>query len=432
MRVVIIGNSATAVGAVESIRQHDQACEIVVVSEEPHGIYSRPMLSHFLAGEIDRPRLSYRPADFYSRHNVRPLLNARVTAIDVDGHSVQLATGQGLRYDKLLIATGGSPIVPPVPGIESGGVFSFTRLDETLAMLRHLEEGGVEHAVVVGGGMIGIKATDALIKRGLRVTLVELAPRILSAALDETSTRLMTRVLNDTGVEVVTQATVAAIHAEGGEGSAGEPRIAGVTLDSGRDVACQMLVFGIGVRPNAFLAKEAGIAVNRGVVVDEYMRTSAPDVYAAGDVAEAYDLVVDMNRTVAIWPNAYRQGAIAGAHMAGVQRTDQGGIAMNTVEVCGVPAMSIGNANVEDDGHEVLAELDERRGVYKRLVLEGNRLVGAILVGNVSRAGIYTGLIRNKLDVSAYRKSLMSERMSLLSLPAHYRKHIVTGAGIEV
>jgi len=162
------------------------------------------------------------------------------------------------------------------------------------------------------------------------------------------------------------------------------------------------------------------------------MRTSAPDVYAAGDVAEAYDLVVDKNRTVAIWPNAYRQGAIAGAHMAGVQRTDQGGIAMNTVEVCGVPAMSIGNANVEDDGHEVLAELDERRGVYKRLVLEGNRLVGAILVGNVSRAGIYTGLIRNKLDVSAYRKSLMSERMSLLSLPAHYRKHIVTGAGIEV
>ena len=385
-----------------------------------------------MAGEIDKPRLSYRSADFYSRHSVQPLLNARVTAIDPGDHSLRLATGQALSYDKLLIATGGSPIVPPVPGIDSAGVFSFTRLDETLAMLRHLEEHRVEHAVVVGGGMIGIKAADALIKRGLRVTMVELAPRILSAALDETASRLMTRLLDGAGVEVITEDTIAAVHAEGEERTASPGHISGVTLGSGRALACQMLVFGIGVRPNASLAKEAGIIINRGVVVDEYMRTSAPDVYAAGDVAEAYDLVVDMNRTVAIWPNAYRQGAIAGAHMSGVQRADQGGIAMNTVEVCGVPAMSMGNANVEGDGHEILAEVDERRAVYKRLVLEGDRLVGAILVGNVSRAGIYTGLIRNKLDVSAYRKSLMSERVSLLSLPANYRKHIVTGAGIEV
>jgi NAD(P)H-nitrite reductase large subunit len=425
VRVVIIGNSATAVGAVESLRQHDQASEIVVISEEPHGIYSRPMLSYLLAGEIDRPRLAYRRADFYSRHNVQPILNARVTSIDVDGHTVATESGQSYRYDNLLIATGGIPIVPPISGIESGGVFSFTRLDETLGILRHLEEHPVERAVVVGGGMIGLKATDALMKRGLRVTMAELAPRILSAALDEAASLLMTRLLDDAGVAVITESTVSAIYAEKG-------RIAGVTLNSGREVPCQLLVFGIGVRPNATLAQEAGIAVNRGIVVDEYMRTSALDVYAAGDVAEAYDLVVDMNRTVAIWPNAYRQGAITGAHMAGVRRADPGGIAMNTVEVCGVPAMSIGNATVGNDHHEVMAELDERRAVYKRLVLEGDHLVGAILVGNISRAGIYTGLIRNKLDISGYRKSLMSEHMSLLSLPAHYRKHIVTGAGIEV
>lgn len=425
MRVVIIGNSATAVGAVESIRQHDQASEILVISEEPHIIYSRPLLSHLLAGEIDRPRLAYRRGDFYSRHSVQPMLDARVTFVDVEEHAVHTEAGASYRYDKLLIATGGTPIVPPTPGIASAGVFSFTRLDETLGILRHLEENRVEHAVVVGGGMIGIKATDALMKRGLGVTMVELAPRILSAALDETASLLMTRLLSDAGVEVATESTVTAIRSEQG-------RISGVTLNTGHEVACQLLVFGIGVRPNASLAKEAGIAINRGVVVDEHMRTSAPDVYAAGDVAEAYDLVVDMNRTVAIWPNAYRQGAIAGAHMAGVQRADQGGIAMNTVEICGVPAMSIGNANVEDGGHEIMAELDERRAVYKRLVLEGDHLVGAILVGNISRAGIYTGLIRNKLDISAYRKNLMSEHMSLLSLPAHYRKHIVTGAGIEV
>jgi NAD(P)H-nitrite reductase large subunit len=139
-----------------------------------------------------------------------------------------------------------------------------------------------------------------------------------------------------------------------------------------------------------------------------------------------------MNRTVAIWPNAYRQGAIAGSHIVGLPRPDQGGVAMNTVEVCGVPAMSIGNGNVEGEGYEVLTEVNERQNEYKRLVLKDNLLVGAILVGRISRAGIYTGLIRNKLDVSECRKNLLSEHFGLLSLPDHYRKHIVTGAGIEV
>jgi len=278
---------------------------------------------------------------------------------------------------------------------------------------------------VVGGGMIGIKATDALLKRGLPVSMVELAPRILSTALDDTASRLLTRLLQDHGVEVLTENTVTAIHSQDGH-------IAAVELRDGRSLPCQLLVLGIGVRPNAGLAQAAGLQVNRGVVVDGHMRTSDHDIYAAGDVAEAYDLVVDLNRTVAIWPNAYRQGAIAGAHMVGVPRADEGGIAMNTVEVCGVPAMSIGQGNAEGPEYEVLTELDAPRNLYKRLVLKGDRLVGVILVGNINRAGIYTGLIRNKIDVSACRKNLLSERLSLLSLPDQYRKHIVTGAGIEV
>ncbi len=201
-----------------------------------------------------------------------------------------------------------------------------------------------------------------------------------------------------------------------------------------------MVVFGIGVRPNAELAKAAGLNVNRGIVVDAFMRTSHPDIYAAGDVAEAYDLVVDMNRTVAIWPNAYRQGAIAGAHMAGVERPDRGGVAMNAVEVCGVAGMSIGNGNADPSGAqglEVLADLDERARRYKRLVIAtaptgGARLVGAILIGSVSRAGIYTGLIRNRIDIAGVRNALLGEHFGLVSLPDDYRKHLVTGAGIEV
>lgn len=425
MRIVIIGNSATAVGAIEAMRQRDQAAEILVLAEEPHILYSRPLLSHYVAGEIDRARLAYRGTDFYARHHVQPILNARVVEIDPTAHTVTTEAGESYRYGKLLISTGGSPIVPPVQGLGVQGVHPFARLDDAQAILQRVQGGQVKHAVVVGGGMIGLKATDALIKRGLHVTMVELAPRILSAALDATSSDLLARLLGQANVEVLTENTLTAVGCRAGA-------IESVTLRAGRTLPCDLLVFGIGVRPNAELARAAGIQVNRGIVVDAFMRTSLPEIYAAGDVAEAYDLVVDMNRTVAIWPNAYRQGAIAGAHMVGFERADSGGVAMNTVEVCGVAAMSIGNGNVTNGDHEILTELDERRNRYKRLVIKGNRLVGAILVGHVNRAGIYTGLIRNKIDISACRKSLLNEHLGLISLPDRYRKHIVTGAGIEV
>ncbi|MBN1401072.1 MAG: NAD(P)/FAD-dependent oxidoreductase [Anaerolineae bacterium] len=447
MRVIIIGNSATAVGAVESIRQYDQCAEILIFSEEPHGIYSRPLLDHFLAGEVDQKRVLYRTADFYTKHNVQPILGTRVTAIDPEAHTIAAETVDRAeapklyRYDKLLIATGGAPIVPRVPGVDMPGVYTFTRYDEVKRIHDDIAAGLVERAVVVGGGMIGLKATDALMKRGMRVTLLELAPRILSAAMDETGSRMLAELLTAAGVQVLTENTISEIGASDGA------RIAQVTLRDGQVIPCQMLVFGIGVRPNASLAEAAGLQVNRGIVVDEYMRasravqpgallgsisTSELDIYAAGDVAEAYDLVVDLNRTVAIWPNAYRQGAIAGAHMVGVERPDAGGVAMNAVEVCGVTGMSIGNGNVDGNGFDVLVDLDEHRRHYKRLVIQSNHLVGAILIGNVSRAGIYTGLIRNRVDISGVRGALLSEHLGLLSLPDEYRKHLVTGAGIEV
>jgi len=426
VRAVIIGNSATAVGAIEALRAVDQRAEVLVVSEESHLIYSRPLLSHYLGGEIACSRLAYRPSDFYTRHDVTPLLETKATGIDVEGHRVLTANGAPIAYDKLLVATGGVPIVPPTPGIDTQGVFTFTRRSDVEGILAHLEKHGGSRAVVVGGGMIGIKATDALLKRGVHVTMIELAPRILGAALDSAASRLMTNLLTEAGVDVLTGNTITEIQSRDG-------RVCGVALREGAPIPADLIIFGIGVRPNTQVVQGTEVQVNRGIVVDEYMRTSAPDIYAAGDVAEAYDLVVDMNRTVAIWPNAYRQGAIAGAHMVGVETPDEGGVAMNAIEVHGVPAISVGNSNLEDEpGHEFLTDLDERAHRYKRLVLKDNRLVGAILVGRINRAGIYTGLIRHKIDVGASRAALMSEQFGLLSLPDRYRKHVVTGEGIEV
>ena len=425
MRILIIGNSATAVGAIDALREHDQAAEVVVLSEEPHGIYSRPMLDHYLSGEVGASRLTYRPGSYYAQHNVQALLSTRVTAVRPAEHVVETEAGAILAYDRLLIATGGTPIVPPIAGLSGEGAFTFSRLDDAQALMRHIEEGAVRRAVVLGGGMIGIKVTDALARRGIGVTMVELAPRILNAALDETASRMLTGVLAERGVEVLTESTIAEVLRS-------EGRLVGVRTQDGRTIETQALVLGIGVRPNAALAAEAGIGVQRGIVVDEYLRTSAEDVYAAGDVAEAYDLVVDMNRTVAIWPNAYRQGAIAGAHMVGHPRRDAGGIAMNAFQVGDVPAISIGDGNAPEGTADVLVQVDERSRTFKRLVLRDGRLVGAILVGRISRAGIYTGLIRSRLDVRDCAVHLLSDHFGLLSLPATYRKHVVTGAAIEV
>jgi len=426
VRILIIGNSAAAVGAVEAIRQHDQTVEIVIVSDEPHMIYSRPLLSHYFAGEIDRLRLAYRGSDFYTRYAVTPMLSTHVVHVDSAAHCVLTEQGDCIPYDRLLIATGGRPIVPPVPGMDSKGVFTFTRCDDVEAILAYLESYQVKHVVVVGGGMIGIKVTDAVLKRGLKVSMVELAPRILSAAFDTTASRIMTQLLREAGVDVLTENTVDHIY------SAKDGHVVGVELRDGRQLVCEMVIFGIGVRPNTEIVADTPIQINRGIVVDAHMRTNVPDIYAAGDVAEAYDIVVDMNRTVAIWPNAYRQGAIAGAHMVGIECADRGGVAMNAIEVAGVPAVAIGSSNLEDDEHEYLVDLDEAENRYKRLVLEGNRLVGAILVGDIDRAGIYTGLIRNRIDISDCKRNLLSTHFGLLSLPDQYRKHVVTGMGIEV
>jgi nitrite reductase (NADH) large subunit len=488
VKIVIIGNSATAVGAIESIRQHDQRAEIVVVTQESSLIYSRPMLSHYLAGEIEEERLCYRGGDFYTEHGVKAILDSEVLAIEPQEHHIRTRSGEAIWYDKLLICTGGVPIVPPIAGLDPStpGVFTFTTLADASGVIEYMRRAGqrpapqdasddgdqnrgdqnrgdqigdIREAVVVGGGMIGIKATDALVSRGLHVTMVELAPRILSAGFDEIASDMVSRIFMQGGVDVLTENTVTAVHTESGsetralgghvsavhtksgsETRAPGGRISAVTLQDGRTLRCDLLILGIGVRPNARIAEEAGLDVRRGIVVDEYMRTSAPDIYAAGDVAEAYDLVVDMNRTVAIWPNAYRQGAIAGAHMVGVARADQGGVAMNTIEALGVPAMAIGNANApEGEGYQVLSELHERGDkiarTYRRLVIKDGLLVGAILVGNIERAGIYTGLIRNKIPIDDVltgprRQNLMN--INLLSLPDTYRKHVVTGAGIEV
>jgi len=350
MHYLIIGNSAAAVGAIEAIRRCDAENPITVVADEPHHVYSRPLISYLLGGMVDEGRMDYRPRDFYTRHRVETMLGVEVTRVDPAGQSLTLAGGGTLAYDRLLIATGGRPFVPPVPGVDLEGVFTFTRLDDARSMARYIEQHEARSALVVGGGLIGLKTAEALMARGLRVTIVELADRILSMTFDHTASKLAESLLRRAGADVRTGLTVKEIVERKG-------RVDHAVLQDGERAECDLVVFAIGVRPNVgLIAPEAGIRVNRGIVVNRRMQTSVPNVYAAGDCAEGYDMLLGENRPIAIWPNAYRQGYVAGCNMAGVEREYEGGMPMNSVEVCGVPTIfggphrSAGRRRLRDSG----------------------------------------------------------------------------------
>lgn len=423
MKYTIIGNSAAAIGAVEAIRSQDDSGEIMVISREPYRAYSRPLITYLLAGHVDEARMYYRDDNFYERMGVRPLLGKKASALDLDERQIELEDGEQLGFEKLLIAVGGSPIVPQVDGAHLKGVFTMMEWDDTKKIQQYLETYPVSRVVVIGGGLIGLKAAEALNKLGLEVTVIELMDRIMSANFDEKASEIVQRRLIQKGIALVTQNTVERILQY-------KNRIGGVVLKDHRRIDCQMVIFGIGVHPNISLVEDTPIEYGKGIQVDEHMQTTVKDVYAAGDVVEVRDVLLNKVRPIAIWPNAYKQGWVAGCNMVGGRKSYPGGFAMNSIELFDVPTISVGILQNGENGFEVLKHFDRKRDVYKKIMLRDGVIVGAILVRDIDRAGIYTGLIREQINVSGFRDVLLREDFGLISLPKEYRKHLVEGEGV--
>ena len=422
---IIIGNSVAGIAGVSGIRSADAERSITLISDEPHHTYSRPLISYLLAGKVDEENMHYRGPDFYECNDVQPLLGTRVERVDPDRQVLTTDDGEELGFAKLLIATGGTPIVPPdVEGVDADGVFTFTTWDDARKIAAYIEDNDVTDAVVVGGGLIGLKSMEALVERGLRTTVIELADGVLTATFDSTASGLARDVLEGAGVSVRCGTTVTRVVAE-------EGRVSGVTLRDGTEVPCGLVIFAIGVSPNVGIVADTGIRTDRGILVDETMMTSVQDIYAAGDVAQARELLSGESRCIPIFPDAYRQGFTAGCNMAGERRNYGGGLVMNAVEVLGVPTISVGRTEADDDC-EVLSELDEEAPVYRKIVVRDNRVVGAVFFGEIEGAGIITGLIREGLDVSEFKDLLLTDEFGLISLPREYRKHVVSGQGILV
>jgi NAD(P)H-nitrite reductase large subunit len=299
-------------------------------------------------------------------------------------------------------------------GLDKPGVYTFTKLEDAKKISSVLKD--VQKAVVIGGGLIGLKAAEALKKRNIDVTVVELADHILSLTMDETASSILEKAMKKEGVHLITSNTVEAILGDG--------HVESVRLTDGKFLKTQLVVVAIGVIPNVDPFKGTSLHIEKGILVNERMETNIPDVYAAGDVTQAYDKILKSYRTIPIWPNAYGQGKIAGYQMAGNKKYQyEGSFMMNSIEVAHIPTISIGLTDPPaDDGYQIIKKFDRGSNVYRKVILRGDVIVGAIFTGQIDRAGIMTGLLRDGVKVKGFKKELVSEQFGFVSLPKALRK----------
>ena len=405
-KYLIIGNSAGGIGAAEAIREIDKNSSLVMVSDEPYPAYSRPLIAKYLTHERTLDGMLFRPAEFYRENNIVCLKGRKVTGLSLDSLTAELDDGDTVIWEKLLLATGGRPIFPPITGLDKRGVFSFITLDDAKAIDGFLHK--VKRAVVIGGGLIGTSVTEALVKRGVKVNVIEMKDRMLNIMLDDTASLLAEDALRRAGVNIITGHTVTEV--------IGDETVVGAILDDGSQLACEMLVVAIGVTPRLELVADSKVKVNRGIVVNRYMAVSVPDVYSCGDAAEAYDFVYGTGRLTPIWPNAYIGGRVAGYNMAGVETTYQGGTAMNSLNYFGLDIVSAGMVTPPVEG-EAEVFIKQNDDIYRKVIVSNGRLTGMVFVGDIEKAGLIFGLMRDRVDVNSFKESLLSDDFGLASLP---------------
>ena len=404
MQYVIIGNSTAATFAVEGIRAVDKAGSITVISDENRPAYGRPLISYYLYGRIKLENTDYRSASFYTDNGVTVKYGVRAEKIDPEKKNVALSDGSTIGYDKLLVATGSSPLVPPAEGLDTVQYHTFMTMDSALALEKELSP--EKRVLVVGAGLIGLKCVEGILDRVGSVTVVDLAARILPSILDEEGSAIVQERLEARGVSFIL-GDCAVRYA---------PGLA--TLRSGKEVPFDILVIAAGVRPNVSLVREAGGEVNRGIVVNDRQETTIPDVYAAGDNCESYDICSGTRRILALLPNAAFQGETAGRNMAGGDAAFDKAAPFNAL---GLFDTHIATAGV----YEGEAYTDTSEG-YKKLFVKDNKLVGFILIDCIERAGIYTSLIREQTPLDTVDFELLKKNPVLMAFARGTREEYLT------
>jgi NADPH-dependent 2,4-dienoyl-CoA reductase/sulfur reductase-like enzyme len=391
MKIVIIGAGPAGVSAAETLRAHDKGSEIVMLSAEPYPPYSPPaMVDHFLTGSNAH---LWREANWPEQTSVDYRNGVEATAIQPEAHTVQLKDGTKLGYDRLALATGGS-LYAPLEGADLPGIYNFKSLSAAEALVKKVKSGQASSAIVVGAGFIGMEIALLLRKLGVAVTQIEMLGQVMSAMLDPATAGVACAMLQQHGVDVRLNTKASAF--------VGNGQAKGVQLESGEVLQADLLIAATGIKPNLKLLEGSGIVHKWGISVDEHLRTSAMDVFAAGDAVETADRMTGETYVHAIFPNAIEQGRVVGLNLAGIEATYEGADRMNSLKHLGLPIIAVGLKS----GDEILQT--RQNGHMRTIYLQDNRVVGFQLIGDIKAAGVLRALMIRGESALPFKDKLLN------------------------
>lgn len=416
-RLVMVGNGMAGVRTIEHLlKLAPDAYEITIFGSEPHPNYNRIMLSSVLAGGTDLQDIIINDWDWYAENRIRLLSGHTAEKLDTHNRLVVSHRGTAVEYDSLILATGSNPFMLPLPGADKEGVIAFRDIRDCQIMMETARK--YRKAVVIGGGLLGLEAARGLLHLGMEATVVHIHPYLMERQLDETAARMLQRELEAQGMKFLLQKHSESIY--------GRKRVKGLRFTDGTDVEADLIVMAVGIRPNVVLAKSAGIEINRGIVVNDYMETSAPSVYAVGECAEhrgvAYGLVAPL----------YEQGAVLAKRLAGADTAGYAGSVTSTkLKVSGVDVFSAGSY-AEPPGTRAMRYQDEVDGVYKKIVIQGDRLVGAVLFGDTGDGAKLFSLIKSGESIRGREKELLLGFAPGMAAPESAENRLDAMAGEEI
>ena len=415
---LIVGDCIAGISCAETLRQYGYDGNIIMLSKEEYPAYGRPLISYYLAGKISFDNIFLRDEDFYEKMNIEHHLNTKVVSIDFDNCKVNTEKGKVFSYDKLVIAAGGNPFIPPIKGSENvSGVTTFTTLKDALYIEEHLDS--IEKVVVLGAGLIGLKATEALSYRGKDITMVELANRVLPTVLDVEGGNYFYERMKKDGIKFFFENTVEEVISENG-------KIRGVRLKSGDELICDLLIIAIGVRPNLDFIDKSKLDCGRGIKINKNSKTNVDNVYAAGDIADAYDLIFNTVRNMPIWPNAYWQGRFAALDIVGKEYDFSGHIVMNSIAYKDLPMISAGI--IEAPNVEIESKIIKTEKTYRRFNFQEDKLVGMLFIGDVQDKGVLIHLMNHQDLVPKLKDRIFKEDFSFIDFPEDYREEHLKAA----
>src|SRR6516165_1294252 len=395
-RLVVVGNGMAAMRTVEALlARAPTRYDITVIGAEPHPNYNRILLSSVLAGEKTVDEIVINPREWYAERGITLLTGEPVTAIDPAAATVSVAGRAAIPYDRLLLATGSKPLAPAIPGLALAGVRAFRDIADVDAMIAASRR--YRRAVVIGGGLLGLEAAWGLKRRGMAVAVVHLMSTLMERQLDATAGELLPRDLDARGIAFFTDGQTEEI--------LGSDKAEGVLLADGRQIPADLVVLAIGIRPNIDLARASGLDVNRGLLVGDDMRTSDPNIYAVGECIEHNGQVFGLVAPIR------EQAKVCGARLAGdAEAVYLPPPVFTSLKITGIDVFSAGALAAADEADEEITLHDARRGVYKKLILRDDRIVGSVLYGSIADGPWYVELMRERVDVSAFRDQLVFGR----------------------